>query len=102
MPVIEKITQAVAIQGVEGSYHEIAAQKFFGEDIKLDMCNSFPELFHSLETENAAFGVMAIENSVAGSLLPNYALLRNSDFFIVGEVYLRIEHCLMAIPRPEN
>ena len=98
MPVLETITQPVAIQGVEGSYHEIAAQKFFGKEIRLDMCNSFPELFRSLESGKAAFGVMAIENSVAGSLLPNYALLRDSEFAIVGEVYLRIEHCLMAMP----
>ncbi|MEL7341075.1 MAG: prephenate dehydratase [Bacteroidota bacterium] len=90
--------RTVAIQGVKGAYHEIAARKFFGEAIELDMCDSFPELFRSLETQKADSGVMAIENSVAGTILPNYALLRNSAYTIAGEVYLRIEHQLMALP----
>ncbi|MEM6633255.1 MAG: prephenate dehydratase [Bacteroidota bacterium] len=88
----------IAIQGVEGSFHEIAAHKFFGEDIELDMCDSFPKLFRRLNTFEVDFGIIAIENSVAGSLLPNYALLRESDYTILGEVYLRIQHNLMALP----
>ena len=91
-------TRRIAIQGVEGSFHEIAARRFFGEDIELDMCDSFPRLFRSLSAFEADFGIIAIENSVAGSLLPNYALLRESDYTILGEIYLRIQHNLMALP----
>ncbi|WNJ17544.1 prephenate dehydratase [Pontibacter sp. G13] len=91
-------TRRIAIQGVKGAYHEIAARKFFGNDIELEMCDSFPRLFRALSDQAAQYGVVAIENSVAGSLLPNYALLRKSDLVIVGEVYLRIRHCLMALP----
>ncbi|MEM7371335.1 MAG: prephenate dehydratase [Bacteroidota bacterium] len=91
-------TKRVAIQGVKGAFHEIAARKFFGDKMELDMCESFPALFRSLDNKNSTYGVIAIENSVAGTILPNYALLRNSAFTIVGEVYLRIEHQLMALP----
>ena len=94
----QALSRRVAIQGVEGSFHEIAARQFFGEEIPLEMCDSFPVLFRSLESEVASCGVMAIENSVAGSLLPNYALLRESDFCILGEVYLRIQHNLLVLP----
>ena len=92
------MSRSVAIQGVEGSFHEIAAKQFFGKDIQLSMCDSFPELFRNLDSKVATCGVMAIENSVAGSLLPNYALLRESEFSILGEVYLRIQHNLLALP----
>lgn len=88
----------IAIQGVKGSFHEIAAREYFGENIELEMCDSFPELFKSLKSGKAEFGVMAIENSVAGTILPNYGLVRDSDFTVIGEVYLRIEHQLMALP----
>ncbi len=88
----------VAIQGEKGSFHEIAALTFFGEEIEIKMCDSFPQLFRTMEEEKASFGVMAIENSVAGSILPNYALLRDSDYQILGEVYLRIAHHLMVLP----
>jgi prephenate dehydratase len=98
MTPIPSLQQRIAIQGEKGSFHEIAAHKFFGNDLRLDCCPSFPALFRSLRTRKSTLAVMAIENSVAGALLPNYALLRESDFVIVGEVYLRIEHCLMALP----
>lgn len=88
----------IAIQGVKGAFHEIAARKFFGEAMELEMCDSFPALFRSMNKHTATYGVIAIENSVAGTILPNYALLRNSDYSVIGEVYLRIEHNLMALP----
>lgn len=88
----------IAIQGVKGAFHEIAARQFFGQDIQLETCDSFPVLFRQLNQSQADAGIIAIENSVAGSLLPNYALLRDSSFSIIGEVYLRIEHHLMALP----
>lgn len=95
---VETETRRIAIQGVDGAFHEIAAKKFFGEDIELEMCDSFPILFRSLNQGKAKFGVIAIENTVAGSLLPNYALLRDSNYTIIGEVFLRIEHQLMVLP----
>ncbi len=91
-------TLKIAIQGVKGAFHEIAARKFFSNPIELDMCETFPQLFRDLENKRADIGVIAIENSVAGSLLPNYALLRDSHLSIIGEVYLRIKHNLMALP----
>ncbi|MEM7511122.1 MAG: prephenate dehydratase [Bacteroidota bacterium] len=86
----------VAIQGVEGSFHEIATRKFLGEDCQIVPCDSFNILFRALDEGEANLGVMAIENSVAGSIIPNYALLRESSFTVIGEVYLRIEHNFMA------
>jgi prephenate dehydratase len=90
--------QKVAIQGFEASFHEIAALKFFGNDIETVECASFPVLFNTMKQNEADFAVCAIENSLAGAILPNYAMLRNSDLSIVGEVYLRIEMNLMALP----
>ena len=89
--------QRVAIQGIRGAFHEIAARKFFGPNIQLSTCDTFPELFRSLDKRESQIGVMAIENSVAGSILPNYALLRESPYTIIGEVYLRIQHNLMVL-----
>jgi prephenate dehydratase len=88
----------IAIQGIVGSFHHLAAERFFGPDIQLRMCRSFPTLFRKLASEEADYGVVAIENSVAGTLLPNYALLRNTDCTIIGEIYLRIEQQLLALP----
>lgn len=95
---LAEATRIIAIQGVQGSFHEIAARKFFGDSIGFSMCDSFPDLFQSLRGGEAAFGVVAIENTVAGTLMPNYALLRESSFQVIGEVYLRIEQHLMALP----
>ena len=88
----------VAIQGIRASFHEEAAFKFFGEDIETIECNSFKETFQKLEAQQADFVVMAIENSIAGSLLPNYSLLREYNFPVIGEVYLHIQLHLMALP----
>lgn len=88
----------VAIQGIRASFHEEAAFKFFGEDIDTIECNSFKETFQKLATQKADYVVMAIENSIAGSLLPNYSLLREYNFPVIGEVYLPIQLHLMALP----
>ncbi len=88
----------IAIQGFEASFHEITAIQFFGEEIETVECASFPRLFDVMEKGEADYAVCAIENSLAGSILPNYAHLRNSNLEIVGEVYLRIEMNLMALP----
>ena len=88
----------VAIQGITTSFHEVAAQKYFGLAIEPVECWTFTELCESLKEGAADFAVMAIENSIAGSLLQNYGLLQEYNFSIIGEVYLRIEMNLMAIP----
>lgn len=88
----------VAIQGVRGAFHEIAARQTLGNDIIPVECMTFRDLVEATETGKADAALMAIENSVAGGILPNYALLRNSDLQIVGEVYLRIVQNLLALP----
>ncbi|NLK91679.1 MAG: prephenate dehydratase [Bacteroidales bacterium] len=91
--------KTVAIQGVAGSFHDIAARNFFKEqEIKLVPCDSFKELFAVIKKDNSIIGAVAIENTIAGSLLPNHTLLRESGFKIVGEYKLRIEHQLVAMP----
>lgn len=89
----------VAIQGIKGCFHEIAAYKFFGEREVFEAveCDSFRTLFQTFQKSEDYYGVMAIENTVAGTLLPNYARLRESELCIIGEVYLRIQHCLMTL-----
>src|SRR5690349_13266706 len=88
----------VAIQGIKASFHEEAALKFFGNDIETVECNSFKQTCDVLKRKEADFVVMAIENSIAGSLLPNYTLLRDYQFTIIGEVYLHIQLHLLALP----
>ena len=90
--------EKVAIQGFKASFHEIAAYTYFGKNIYTIECDSFQALFDAMDVDGAAdYAVMAIENSVAGSILPNYARLREAELQIVGEVYLRIEMNLMAL-----
>ena len=91
-------TKRVAIQGVRASFHEEAAFKFFDNDIQTIECNSFKKTCESLKNKQADFVVMAIENSIAGSLLPNYTLLREYNFPIIGEIYLPIQLHLLALP----
>ena len=91
-------TKRIAIQGIRASFHEEAAFKFFGENIKTVECNSFKQTCEVLKNKKADYVVMAIENSIAGSLLPNYSLLREYNFPIVGEVYLSIQLHLLALP----
>jgi len=88
----------VAIQGTKASFHEAAAFKFFGKDIETIECDSFKKTCESMQQDEADYVVMAIENSIAGSLLPNYTLLREYNFSIAGEVYLPIQLHLMALP----
>lgn len=88
----------IAIQGIESSFHEEAAYKYFGRDLETVNCLSFQDLCDSLKSGDSDFAVMAIENSIAGSLLQNYTLLQEYNFSILGEVYLRIKMNLMALP----
>lgn len=87
----------VAIQGIEGSFHHIAAANYFGNDIDLVPCNRFEKIFKNLDNQVANKAVIAIENSVAGTILPNYALLRNGNYKVVGELSLRIQHQLLTL-----
>jgi len=90
---------SVAIQGGYGSFHEIAAKAFFnGTPIEILPCETFEDLFFELAEKNVDSGMVAIENSVAGSILPNYAKLRNSGLWVAGETYLRIVQNLVALP----
>ncbi|MFZ1807810.1 MAG: prephenate dehydratase domain-containing protein, partial [Cyclobacteriaceae bacterium] len=93
-----KKTKRVAIQGIATSFHEVAAMQHFGEEIATVECLSFHDLCEAIKSEEADFGVMAIENSIAGSILPNYFLLQQYHFTILGEVYLPIRMHLMALP----
>lgn len=88
----------VAIQGIKGCFHEEAAYKYFGEDIETVECESFKKTCELLKQEKVDYVAMAIENSIAGGLLPNHSLLRDYRFPIVGEVYLHIKLHLMVLP----
>lgn len=89
----------VAIQGIRGSFHDIAAHQYFGTDnIELVCCNTFEQLFDEMKKDDACLGLMAIENTIAGSLLHNYELLRESGMTIIGEHKLHIEHSIMCLP----
>lgn len=88
----------IAIQGVKGSFHEEAAYKYFGNDIETLECESFKRTCELLKQGKADYVVMAIENSIAGSILPNYNLLRDYRFHILGEVHLHIQQHLLALP----
>lgn len=89
----------IAIQGVPGSYHDIAAHKYFkDEEIELICCNTFEDVFENMRKDSNVIGVIAIENTIAGSLLHNYELLRASGATIIGEHKLRISHSIMCLP----
>lgn len=88
----------VAIQGIKGSYHHQVAQAYFGNTVDIEECMSFGEVAKSLENANSEHAIMAIENSIAGSIIPNYAYIDECDFNIIGEFYAPIHHCLMALP----
>ncbi len=88
----------IAIQGIATSFHEVAALTHFQGPIDTVECLSFHELCETLKFDRADYAVMAIENSIAGSILPNYFLLQEYHFAIVGELYLPIHMHLLALP----
>lgn len=93
------IMKKIAIQGFEGSYHDIAARIFFkNEETELICCETFGEVFDAMASDNEVVALVAIENTIAGSLLNNYELLRGSGTVIVGEQKLRIAHCICCLP----
>jgi prephenate dehydratase len=87
----------ICIQGYEGSFHQVAARYFFGKEVEVIPCDTFRELVRlSSDKKLSAGGIMAIENSIAGSILPNYNLLQKSNLKVIGEVYLSISQNLMV------
>lgn len=92
---MEKI---IGIQGAQGSFHHLVAQEFYGDNVRVKEFMSFGELVASLVKGECDEAVMAIENSIAGSILPNYALIDENDLKIVGEHYIPINMNLMALP----
>ncbi|MDQ3277369.1 MAG: prephenate dehydratase [Bacteroidota bacterium] len=88
----------VSIQGFEGSFHQIAARQFFGNEIGILPCATFREVIEFTKKGETDASVMAIENSIAGSILANYNLLHKSGLSIVGEVYLPIKQHLLVNP----
>lgn len=92
----------IAIQGVIGSFHDIAAHQYFeGEQIQLICCATFEELFQHIKEDPTTIGMLAIENTIAGSLLHNYELLRDSGTTIVGEHKLHIKHSICCLPEDD-
>lgn len=96
---IEKMKKRIAIQGIAGSYHDIAARNYYEEDeVEIIGCNSFREVISTIKKDPSIQGMMAIENTIAGSLLQNHELIRESGFNIIGEYKLRISHSLVGLP----
>ena len=89
----------IAIQGIAGSFHEDAARKYFGDEkIEVIECRSFQSVCDLIDADKVDIAVMAIENSIAGSLLQNYSLIRNYHLRIIGEIYIHIQMNLMVLP----
>ncbi|TRW25283.1 prephenate dehydratase [Flavobacterium zepuense] len=87
----------IAIQGIKGSFHHQVAGEYFGADVTLEECMSFPILVQSLVQNRTGLGIMALENSIAGSIIPNYALIDHNNLHIIGEHILNINMNLMAL-----
>lgn len=88
----------VALQGYEASFHHIVARDYFGEQLEPDYCYTFREVARKVESAEVDFGVMAIENSIAGSIIANYSILQNNRLQVAGEAYLKITQNLMVLP----
>lgn len=90
---------SVSIQGFEGSFHQVAAEQFFGRNVTVICCSTFRDVIKIASSKKESDGgVMAIENSIAGSILPNYNLLKKSNLRITGEIYLQINQHLLVNP----
>ena len=89
--------QKVAIQGIKGSFHHQVALEYYHQEIDVDECMSFEELVDSLLSGKSNQAVMAIENSIAGSIIPNYALIDKNNLHVIGEYYMYIHQNFMAL-----
>jgi prephenate dehydratase len=93
------MNKKISIQGFEGSFHQVAARRYYGNDVEIICCSTFREVVNiAADKSLSTGGIMAIENSLAGSILPNYNLLQKSPLKIVGEVYLQINQNLLINP----
>lgn len=92
------VAGAVAFQGERGAFSEEAARKLLGDDVSVLPCRTFEDVFDAVASGRAANALVPIENSLAGSVLRNYELLSESALSVIGEVYLRISHNLIARP----
>ena len=93
------MSKKVSIQGYEGSFHQVAARLFHGKTVAVIPCDTFREVVRVASNKKESDGaVMAIENSIAGSILPNYNLLQKSNLKIAGEIYLQIRQNLLVNP----
>jgi prephenate dehydratase len=93
------MAKTVAIQGGFGAFHELAARQFFqNEAVEAVPCDTFQQVFEAVQTGQSQFGIMAIENTIAGTLLPNYSLLMDGGLDVLGEINLHIQQNLMALP----
>ncbi len=92
------LIKTVAIQGVKGSYHHIVSKQFFENPVETIDCLTFDRVVDVLISKECDAGIMALENSIAGSIIPNYALIDKYNLHIIGEHYLDIQHNLMALP----
>lgn len=93
----KRVGERIAIQGIKGSFHHQVAQEYFHHDVEVDECLSFDQLVDSLLAGKSDQAVMAIENSIAGPIIPNYALIDKNNLHIVGEHYLDIQQNFMAL-----
>ena len=91
----------IAIQGYEGCFHHIAAIQYFGRNIEILPCDTFRAVASMVKRGEADMGLMAIENSIAGSIIPNYSILQDANLQVAGEVYLPIKQNLMVLPDVE-
>jgi len=94
--------QIIAIQGAEGSNHHKVAQNFYGKDVALKECLSFDVLIDALLSKTASQGIMAIENTIAGSIIPNYALIDKYNIHISGEQYFYHKYIAVTLPTPKS
>lgn len=90
--------KSAAIQGIKGSFHHIVSKEFFENEVEVDECMTFDETVNSVMTGKTDVAIMAIENSIAGSIIPNYSLIDTNELHIIGEHFLDIQHHLMAWP----
>lgn len=97
--IIKIFMKKVTIQGVAGCYHEAAARDFFkDEEIETIPCETFPDMFRTLCGDASLYGIMAIENTIAGSILQNHELLRQSNLTVIGEYKMHISHVIASLP----
>lgn len=95
---LDFMKQKVAIQGIRGCFHHQVALEYFGDQAEIVECMSFDALVSAVIGQTADVAVMAIENSIAGSIIPNYALIDNNNLHVIGEHYINVNHNFLVLP----